>query len=383
MKRICVVTGSRAEYGILRNLITLLHEDPEIRLELVVTGTHLEEKYGKTILTIKKDEIPIVKEIPMGLRDTTNQTITSGLAKLTAGLGEVFSDNHYDLLIILGDRYEMLAAANAAVIYQIPICHLHGGELTLGNYDEFIRHAITKMSHLHLASTDDHRDRIIQMGELPQMVYNIGSLGVENSKQTLLLTKASLENKLDCRLEGVYYVILFHPVTLDSKVSAKAQITALLEALQRIDKQCIFIGSNSDTGSDYIREACLAFIAEGDRHYYFPSLETQSYHSLVRYSEGLIGNSSSGLIEVPSLQRPSLNIGDRQKARTSGPSVIHCEATAPAILAGIKKLATVTVFDNPYEKPSSSYLAYQIITEKLEQGIAKQKPFYDRKEQVI
>ncbi|STY42918.1 Polysialic acid biosynthesis protein P7 [Listeria grayi] len=277
MKRICVVTGSRAEYGILRNLITLLHEDPEIRLELVVTGTHLEEKYGKTILTIKKDEIPIVKEIPMGLRDTTNQTITSGLAKLTAGLGEVFTANHYDLLIILGDR----------------------------------------------------------------------------------------------------------PVTLDSKASAKAQITALLEALQRTDKQCIFIGSNSDTGSDYIREACLAFIAEGDRHYYFPSLETQSYHSLVRYSEGLIGNSSSGLIEVPSLQRPSLNIGDRQKARTSGPSVIHCESTAPAILAGIKKLAAVTVFDNPYEKPSSSYLAYQIITEKLEQGIAKQKPFYDRKEQVI
>lgn len=383
MKRICVVTGSRAEYGILRNLITLLHEDPEIRLELVVTGTHLEEKYGKTILTIKKDEIPIVKEIPMGLRDTTNQTITSGLAKLTAGLGEVFTDNHYDLLIILGDRYEMLAAANVAVIYQVPICHLHGGELTLGNYDEFIRHAITKMSHLHLASTDDHRDRIVQMGELPQMVYNIGSLGVENSKQTLLLTKASLESKLDCRLEDAYYVILFHPVTLDSKASAKAQITALLEALQRTDKQCIFIGSNSDTGSDYIREACLAFIAEGDRHYYFPSLETQSYHSLVRYSKGLIGNSSSGLIEVPSLQRPSLNIGDRQKARTSGPSVIHCESTAPAILVGIEKLAAVTVFDNPYEKPSSSYLAYQIITEKLEQGITKQKPFYDRKEQVI
>lgn len=383
MKHICVVTGSRAEYGILRNLITLLHEDPDIRLELVVTGTHLEEKYGKTILTIKKDEIPIIKEIPMDLSDTTNRTITSGLAKLTEGLNEVFDQHHYDLLIILGDRYEMLAAANVAVIYQIPICHLHGGELTLGNYDEFIRHAITKMSHLHLASTEEHRARIIQMGERPEMVYNIGSLGVENIKQTPVLTKKFLEKKLGCELAETYYVILFHPVTLTKAENAKSQITALLTALKQTEKQCVFIGSNSDTGSDYIREACLEFVQKESFHYYFPSLDTQSYHSLVCYSKGLIGNSSSGLIEVPSLQKPTLNIGDRQKARTSGPSVIHATSDAESIFAGIQQLAKVTQFDNPYEKPSSSYSAYTIIKTKLEQGIEKQKPFYDRKEQVI
>ena len=253
MKNVCVVTGSRAEYGIMRALLLKLNKEQNIKLDVVVTAMHLEEKYGNTYRHIEEDGLNIIKKIPLNLENTSKKCVSRSLAILTKGLSELFEEVKYDLIIILGDRYEMLPVVNVALIYNIPVCHLHGGEKTLGNFDESIRHAITKMSHLHLVASEEFKKRVIQLGEEEHNVHNIGAMGVENVIKQDFLTRKELEEVLGIKLEE-YYVVLFHPVTLEDGGAVK-QIQTLLEVLSEQTKQVVFIGSNSDTDSDKIMSA--------------------------------------------------------------------------------------------------------------------------------
>ena len=377
MKNICVVTGSRAEYGIMKPLMQKLSLENNINLEVVVTAMHMEEKYGYTYKNIEEDGFVIKAKIPLNLVDTSKQTLAKSLSILTNELSEIFMATRYDLVIILGDRYEMLPVANVCLLYNIPICHIHGGEKTLGNFDESIRHAITKMSHLHLVSTEEFRNRVIQLGESPEYVYNIGAMGVENVLNQTFLSKEQLESTLNVELED-YYVVLFHPVTLEDG-SAEEQMNILIEELGKTDKQLLFIGSNSDTDSDKIMNVINSYVNKKQNSRVFTSLTTQVYHSLVKNSLGLVGNSSSGLIEVPSLKVPTLNIGNRQLGRLSGESVINVSCNKDDIAKGLSLMKKVTNFVNPYEKSGSSESAKEIILSYLSKERTPLKEFYDIK----
>lgn len=377
---ILVVTGTRAEYGILKPLMQKFVNDSDFQLDIIATAMHLEEKYGYTYKFIEQDGFKITKKISMNLSDTSNRTILRGMSHLQNELGDYFTENEVDLVIILGDRYEMLSVANAAVLNRVPIAHLHGGELTLGNYDEFIRHAITKMSHLHLTSTERYRQRVIQLGEQPDTVMNVGSLGVQNVVNEL--PTMTLE-KLDfLQLHQSYSVVLFHPETLQAGKSVVEQTETLLNVLRKQKKQFIFIGSNSDTGSDEIMALIHGYIAQDTYGSQFvPSLTTEDYHSLVRFADYLIGNSSSGIIEVPSLQTITINIGDRQKGRVHGSSVIDSPINEASLEVALNKAVGLQtkdfIFENPYYQPNAVGMAYKFIVDHLSRGIPKEKLFYD------
>ena len=379
MKNVCVVTGSRAEYGIMRALLLKLGKEQNIKLDVVVTAMHLEEKYGNTYKQIEEDGLNIIKKIPLNLENTSKKCVSKSLALLTTGLSELFEEVKYDLIIILGDRYEMLPVVNVALIYNIPVCHLHGGEKTLGNFDESIRHAITKMSHLHLVASEEFKNRVIQLGEEEHNVHNIGAMGVENVMRQDFLTEKELEETLGIELKEEYYVVLFHPVTLEDGGALK-QIQTLLEVLSEQNKQVIFIGSNSDTDSDKIMNEIEKYTMKNNNSKMFISLKPREYHSLVKHSKGLVGNSSSGLIEIPSLKVPTLNIGNRQLGRLRGPSVVDVDTTKESIQKGLKELSKIRDFYNPYEQENSIEKAKEAILDYLSKDRSIIKEFNDMME---
>ena len=379
MKNVCVVTGSRAEYGIMRALLLKLNKEQNIKLDVVVTAMHLEEKYGNTYKQIEEDGLNIIKKIPLNLENTSKKCVSKSLALLTTGLSELFEEIKYNLIIILGDRYEMLPVVNVALIYNIPVCHLHGGEKTLGNFDESIRHAITKMSHLHLVASEEFKNRVIQLGEEEHNVHNIGAMGVENVMRQDFLTEKELEETLGIELKEEYYVVLFHPVTLEDGGALK-QIQTLLEVLSEQNKQVIFIGSNSDTDSDKIMNEIEKYTMKNNNSKMFISLKPREYHSLVKHSKGLVGNSSSGLIEIPSLKVPTLNIGNRQLGRLRGPSVVDVDTTKESIQKGLKELSKIRDFYNPYEQENSIEKAKEAILDYLSKDRSIIKEFNDMME---
>ena len=379
MKNVCVVTGSRAEYGIMRALLLKLGKEQNIKLDVVVTAMHLDEKYGNTYKQIEEDGLNIIKKIPLNLENTSKKCVSKSLALLTTGLSELFEKIKYNLIIILGDRYEMLPVVNVALIYNIPVCHLHGGEKTLGNFDESIRHAITKMSHLHLVASEEFKNRVIQLGEEEHNVHNIGAMGVENVMRQDFLTEKELEETLGIELKEEYYVVLFHPVTLEDGGALK-QIQTLLEVLSEQNKQVIFIGSNSDTDSDKIMNEIEKYTMKNNNSKMFISLKPREYHSLVKHSKGLVGNSSSGLIEIPSLKVPTLNIGNRQLGRLRGPSVVDVDTTKESIQKGLKELSKIRDFYNPYEQENSIEKAKEAILDYLSKDRSIIKEFNDMME---
>jgi len=383
MKRILAVTSTRADYGILRRLLLKLDATPDIDLRIVATGTHLQPEYGMTVAEIEQDGFHIDKVIPMGLSDTAPGTIVNAMARLSGAMGDYLQDNSFDLMILLGDRSEMLSVAGAAVVMQVPICHLHGGELSLGSYDEFIRHAITKMSHLHLTSTEEYLHRVLQLGESEENVINVGSLGVES-------VVASMEN-MDRRdlaslsVGDVFGVVLFHPETLGDTGLAARQTDVLLGALRAAAMQFVFVGANSDAGAEDIMTRVRTYVEQDDmRSFVIPSASTKVFHTLVHFSQFLIGNSSSGLIEVPSLGVPTINLGDRQKGRVRGGSVIDVPVTEGAIRSAIMKAQSddfrqqARLCENPYYQPDSLEKAYGFITSRVRAGIPLVKNFVDR-----
>ncbi|WGE53197.1 UDP-N-acetylglucosamine 2-epimerase [Actinobacillus equuli] len=383
MKRIAYITGSRAEYGIVKRLLKKLNEDPALDFSLVVTAMHLDAQYGNTVTVIEQDGFEIAARIPLTLNAENNQTIIHSMAECLDHFGAHFQQHKYDAVMVLGDRYEMLAVATAAAMHNIPLIHLHGGEQTLGNYDEFIRHCITKMSKLHLTATEEYKKRVIQLGEDPKYVYNVGSLGAENS---LLLSLPSRAQLIETRQipDSDYFMVVFHPETLTEQPVLE-QVDQLLAALEQFKEryQFVFIGSNSDTSADQIFNRFQAYTAQNG-YCFFTSVKPEEYLALIKYSKGLIGNSSSGLLEAPSCGVGTVNIGNRQQGRVRGETVIDVETTTEAIKAGIEKLISADFqqrlpqMTNPYYQANAMEKAYKVIKHFLN-DVEKDQPkaFYD------
>ena len=384
-RKICVVTGSRAEYGILRGLMKAIKDDSELQLQIIVTNQHLSKLQGETYKEIERDGFTIDYKVFMAddeAPDNAN-TIAKTISRGVSGFADTFD------ALNLGDRYEMLAVASTALIYKIPIAHLHGGEITEGAFDDAIRHAITKMSHLHFTSTEAYRKRVIQLGEQPERVFNVGALGVENVMKNDFMSKEEIEQSLNFQLTDKCFLCTYHPVTL-SKMSSETQVLNLLQALDDYkDYHIIFTYSNSDTSSQIIIKRIQEYVdGHQGKCMFIPSLGQRRYFSALKYMTAVIGNSSSGIIEVPSFGIPTLDIGDRQKGRIAADSVMHCGYATKDIKDGLKKVVSYGNKNvdrstsgrlqgkNPYYKEGTCDAILKVIkTYPLENLI--QKHFYD------
>ena len=381
MRKICVVTGSRAEYGILRGLMKAIKDDPELQLQIIATNQHLSKLQGETYKEIKRDGFTIDYRVYMAddeAPDNAN-TIAKAISRGVSGFADAFDALQPDLLLILGDRYEMMTVAFTALIYKLPIAHLHGGEITEGAFDDAIRHAITKMSHLHFTSTEAYRKRVIQLGEQPDRVFNVGALGVENVMKDDTISKAELEAEIKFKLTDKCFLCTYHPVTL-SDMSSETQVLNLLEALDDYkDYHIIFTYSNSDTNSQIIIKRIQEYVDRNQgRCMFIPSLGQRRYFSALKYVTAVIGNSSSGIIEVPSFGIPTLDIGDRQKGRIAADSVIRCGYSTEEIKKGLDKVLTYghRTVDNPYNKEGTRDAILNVI-KTYPLGNLVQKHFYD------
>lgn len=337
MKKICVVTGTRAEFGLLYWLMKGIKEDADLQLQVLVTGMHLSPEFGLTYREIEK-EFKIDKKIEVLLSSDTAIGISKSIGLGQISFAESFEELKPDLVVLLGDRYEIFSAACAAMIAGIPIAHLHGGETTEGAFDEAIRHSITKMSYWHFTATEAYRNRVIQLGESPDRVFNVGGLGIENIKRLNLLSKEEFEASINFKLAYRNLLVTYHPVTLE-KSSAREQLRALLIALDKLDNVCIiFTKANSDTDGRIINQMIDDYVSKNkDKAIVFASLGQLRYLSALKFVDLVIGNSSSGLLEAPSFKKATINIGDRQKGRLKASSVIDCLPTREAIEHAIDK----------------------------------------------
>lgn len=378
--QVAFVTGSRADYGIVRKYLGYLNDSNIIDLKILVTGALLSSEYGHQVDLIYNDKFKIDAEIEIELNSANNATVIHSMSIALDKFGMLFEKQHYDMIIILGDRFEMLSVAIAAVMHRIPILHIHGGEATYGNYDEFIRHSITKMSTFHITATEEYMQRVIQLGELPERVFNLGALGAENC---LFIDEKCIPDKVKNLFGKKYFVVLFHPETL-TNISALHQINELLFAIDHEnDVQYIFLGSNADTHSDIIRKKVLEYVNSHNNVLYFENLPTSAYHYLVKNSLGLIGNSSSGLIEAPSLGVVTINIGDRQAGRVRGNSVYDVVCEKNSIKAAIEKVKNsekMLNIQNPYYKDNAAVNYFEVtkkIIAQIDEIVRKPKVFYD------
>ena len=384
MRKICVFTGTRAEYGIMSRLFRLIDNDPDLLLQIIATNMHLSPEFGLTYKEIEADGFHIDKKVEMLLSsDTSNGTIKSmGLALI--GFADALEDLKPDLAVILGDRYEMLAAAEACLIHKIPVAHLYGGEITEGAYDDAIRHCITKLSHLHFTSTEEYRNRVVQLGESPEHVQYVGSLGVDNIRNEEIMTLRELEDSLYFKLGEKFLLVTFHPVTMESATAAE-QCDSMLRALEKINSnyQLLFTLPNSDTDGRVIIQKIHDYVsAHPDNAYAITSLGKRRYYSALKYATAVVGNSSSGLVEAPSFHIPTLNVGNRQQGRTRGESVIDVPATYEAIREGLHKALSPEFINlaknasNPYEKENTLQVIFGTIKYYPLEGLIK-KHFYD------
>ena len=384
MKKVCVVTGTRAEYGLLKPVIERIYKEPDMELQLIATGMHLSPEFGLTYKELEKDGFPIVDKVEMLLSSDTNVGITKSMAVALMGFADCFERLKPDIVILLGDRYEMLMVASAAMIAKIPIAHLHGGELTEGLIDEAIRHSITKMSYLHFTSTDEYRKRVIQLGEQPNRVYCVGALGVENIKNIPLMNKGELENALGIKLTKKNVLVTYHPVTLENMM-AKQQFQNILDALEsHRDLFVIFTKANADTNGRIINQMIDEYVSRNsNRSVVFTSLGQLRYLSVLQFCDMVIGNSSSGLLEVPTFHIPTINIGERQRGRVCAESVINCDNTVEEITKAIDKASNeefrknICECKNPYEKEGTSAQILEVIKKTLNEGIDIKKKFFD------
>ena len=382
MRKICVVTGSRAEYGLLSGLMLAIQGDPELELQIIATNMHLSPEFGLTYKDIEADGFHIDKKVVMLLSsDTANATAKSvGLGCI--GFADAYEDLEPDMIVVLGDRYEIVPAVSTALFYKIPVAHLHGGEITEGAYDDCIRHAITKMSHLHFTSTEEYRRRVIQLGEHPDRVFNVGAPGIENIKKVPLMGREELEASLDGFTFGdKCLLVTYHPVTLENATAAD-QIRNLLSALDELpDYKVIFTLPNSDTDGRVIIRLINEYVAKhSERAVAYPSLGLRRYLSALQYVKGVAGNSSSGIIEVPSFGIPTLNIGDRQKGRMAAESVVNCGTGTDEILSGLCRILS-PVFSledvhNPYEGKNTTVDILHVLKTFPLEGLI-QKSFYN------
>ena len=385
MRKIAVVTGTRAEYGLLYWIIKGIHEDPELELQLIVTGMHLSPEFGLTVKEIEKDGFPIAERVEMLLSSDTETAIATSMGLGMIGFAKAYEHLRPDVLVVLGDRFEIHAAVSASIPFRLPVAHIHGGESTLGAMDEQFRHAITKMSHIHFAATDQYRKRIIQMGELPKNVFCFGAPGLDNIYRLKLLNIEKLSEELKIPRNVKIGIVTFHPVTLE-KGSTRSQILELLEAIKEFEEiYWVFTLPNADTEGRSITEKINNFVSEfPEKGRVFISLGQLRYLSLLKNAVLMVGNSSSGLVEAPSVELPVVNIGDRQRGRVRGKNVIDVpECKKEPIINSIYKALSpdfrnsLKGMKNPYGEGNASEKIVKILkTISLGEGLTK-KTFYE------
>lgn len=382
MKKICVITGSRAEYGLLKPLIDKILASKKLRLQLIVTGSHLSKYYGLTYREIQKNGHKINKKIPIITKSDTKYEICHSVSIGVQKFAEVFKKLSPDIVLILGDRYEIFAAASAAMLSQVPIAHIHGGELTEGAMDDSMRHSITKMSHVHFVAHKTYKNRVIQLGEQPNTVHNVGGLGVDNINKIKLLKKSELEDSLNMKFNTKNLLVVFHPVTLELKTS-KIQFKNLLLVLKSLKNTNLFFTfSNADTDNLIINKLIFNFTKKNKNSFFFKSLGQVNFFSMLNNVDGLIGNSSSGLLEMPSFKKATIDIGNRQKGRLKAASVVECEPKKECIKKAIETIYTkdfqksLQNVVNPYGSGGASDKIISIL-EKLNFDNILQKKFYD------
>ncbi|WP_445666647.1 UDP-N-acetylglucosamine 2-epimerase [Fodinibius sp. AD559] len=382
-RKIAVITGTRAEFGLLYWVIKEIIDDPDLELQLFVTGMHLSPEFGFTVEDIEEQDIPIARKIEILLSSDTPVGISKSMGLGMISFSEAFNDLQPDLVLVLGDRFEIFSAVSAAMIARIPVAHCHGGEATEGLIDEPIRHSITKMSHLHFTSTEKYKKRVIQLGEQPDRVFNVGALGIENIYRLDLLDRSDFEESIDFELNSPTFLVTYHPVTLEEKTAEK-QINELLKAIDQFtEAKVIFTMPNADTDGRIIIKRINNYVQKNSaRCVSFKSLGQIRYLSALKYVDVVIGNSSSGLIEVPSFKTPTVNIGDRQKGRVAGPTVLQVKTNTDDIIKGIHKaldddfIKSIQEEHNPYDNGLSSDKITPILKNFELNNILK-KEFYD------
>ncbi len=384
MKNICVVTSTRADYGLLKPLLFRLDAEPQLALRLVVTGAHLRPEFGLTVEEIEADGLPIHRRIPIQEMMDTPAAISRTMANALAGFADYFAEHRPDLLLALGDRYEMEAVCCAAYNARIPIGHISGGELTEGVADDGFRHAITKMSVLHFTGCEAYRRRVIQLGEQPDTVYNVGALGVENILRAPLLSRAELAQDLDFSIEDEpYAVVTLHPV-LAADAGEMVEIHELMAALDAFPSlRLIITKANADAGGQEINRLWEAYAARRSNCLLVASLGMKRYLSALKYAQMMIGNSSSGILEGPASRIPTVDIGDRERGRMAADSVIHCDPDREAIITAMRKAQTAEFqavaknVVNLYGDGDTSRRIVEMVKERLAAGLCLEKKFYD------
>lgn len=381
MRKVAVFTGTRAEYGLLYWLLKDIQTDPELVLQLLVSGTHLSPEFGCTYKQIEADGFQIDEKVEILLSSDSAVGTAKSIGLGVLGFTDALDRLKPDVLVILGDRFEALAVAQTAMILRIPIVHLHGGEITEGAYDDAIRHSITKLSYLHCTSTEEYRQRVIQLGEQPHRVRNVGAIGLDHLKRSSFMSIEELGRALNFDLTQHYFIVTYHPVTL-GKESPEESFKALLDALDSFPEyQIILTYPNADDGGRRIIPLLESYAAASPKRVLaIPSLGQQRYLSAVKHSSAVIGNSSSGVIEVPSFNVPTVDIGVRQKGRLAAKSVLHCEASTRSIAEAIQRALSGSyksedeIIPNPYGQCDASS---QIIDMVKSFNFVSSKPFFD------
>lgn len=381
-RKICVVTGTRADYGLLRWVMEGVRATPSLELQLIVTGMHLSPEFGLTFREIEKDGFCINRQVEMLLSSDSPSGIAKSMGLGMIGMSDALKQLQPHLLLVVGDRFETFAAAATALVSRIPIAHLHGGETTEGAFDEALRHSITKMSFLHFVAAEEYHRRVIQLGEQPDRVFLVGGLGVDHIRKLTLLDRPALEVALDFELGPRNYLITFHPVTLENDTSAR-QMTELLAALDTLENtHLIFTLPNADTQGRVLIDMVHSFVAGHPNARAYPSLGQLRYLSCVQHVDAVVGNSSSGIAEAPSFGKPTINIGDRQRGRLKAESVIDCEPDRHAITEALRKAHTsqfqakLKSVRNPYGEDGASEKIVKVLRDYPLENALK-KSFHD------
>lgn len=382
--KVCFVTGTRAEYGLLSPLIKKIQTDTNLELQVIATGAHLSPEFGNTYTFLENDGIKIDEKVEILLSSDSTVGISKSMGLGLISLSEAYQRLNPDVIVLLGDRYETFIAAAAASVAKIPVAHLHGGETTEGAFDEAFRHSITKMSHVHFTSTEEYRKRVIQLGEQPDTVHSVGAIGIDNIKQLTLMTKEELEKSLNFKFKGSLILVTFHPVTLE-KGTAKVQFKNLLAALDTLrNTSIIFTKANADNDGRVINQLIDDYVeTNSERAIAYTSMGQVRYLSAMQYASMVVGNSSSGIIEAPSFHVPTINIGDRQKGRIQAESVINCEPESSSIKEAISTALTsefrqrIEMMKNPYGEGKTSLKILGLLKEYLDSEHSLKKSFYD------
>ena len=382
IKNILVVTGSRADYGLLKRLMKLIDADSEMKLQIIVTGSHLSSKHGLTYKEIEEDGFKISFKVEIVENIIDAQSTAKAMSKAQNEITKILIEIKPDLMVVLGDRYEILSAVISALLSGVPVAHIHGGEVTTGAFDDAIRNAITKMSHLHFTATEISRNRVIQMGEIPANTFNFGGLGADALQSFNFLSQEEVEKNLEKKFGKKNLLVTYHPETISEK-SASEQIKTLLDALSlKKDINLIFTGVNADPGSGEISRAINQFVESNSNAKYYPSLGQSLYLSTLLYCDGVVGNSSSGILEVPTLKKATINIGNRQLGREMAESIINCELDSGSIANSIDEIysenfkVVLSKVSNPYGRGGASLKIYKEIKKSDLNDLVK-KSFHD------